>query len=143
MERVWRLPWANWFFRSMHSVPVGTGGAVASLPALRAALGLLRAGEIVGVFPEGRVQPEGPVAGAREGAALLAVRARAPIIPLVVHGSARAWPHGRRFPRPARVLVRFGPALVPPPARGGAALGELTARIEQTLNELAAAVEEV
>jgi len=133
MERVWRLSWANWFFRMMRGVPVASEGTPA-LPAVRAALRLLRAGELVGVFPEGRVQPEGPVAAARAGAALLAVRGPAPVVPLVVRGSARAWPRGRRWPRPAPVTVRFGPPLAP---EGGAReIGELTRRIERALNEL-------
>ncbi len=135
MERVWRLSWANWFFRGMRSLPVQSGGS-APLPALRTALRLLEQGQLIGVFPEGRVLPVGELGPTQAGAALLAVRGRAPVVPVVVHGSAAAWPHGRRWPGPGRVGVRFGAALPPPVGRGRAAVEELMDRIERTLEEL-------
>jgi 1-acyl-sn-glycerol-3-phosphate acyltransferase len=135
MERVYHLRWANWFFRRMHGVPVGSGGT-ASLPALRAGMRLLRQGHLVGVFPEGRVRPEGRLGPVRAGAALLAVRGRAPVIPVVIRGSARAWPHGRRWPGPARVSVRFGAPLTPPTPDRPGAVDELMARIAQVLHDL-------
>lgn len=137
MDRVWRLPWANWFFRGMRTVPV-QGGGNAPLPALRAALRLLEEGQLVGVFPEGRVRPAGQLGPTQAGAALLAVRRRAPVIPVVIRGSAEAWPHGRRWPGPARVCVCFGPPLSPPVEQGRAAVEELMVRIERTLEKLAA-----
>lgn len=135
MESVFRLRWANWFFRRMRGVPVRSGGA-ASLPALRTGMRLLRDGQLVGVFPEGRVRPEGRLGPVRAGAALLAVRGRAPVIPVVIRGSSRAWPHGRRWPGPARVSVRFGPPLAPPTPDRPGAVDELMTRIESALHDL-------
>jgi 1-acyl-sn-glycerol-3-phosphate acyltransferase len=50
---------------------------------------------------------------------MLAVLSRAPVVPVYVHGSGRAWPKGRRLPRPAKISVYFGPALALPRSEGG------------------------
>ena len=79
--------------------------------ALRAALRVLKGGGALLVFPEGTRGEEGRLGPAKPGAGMLAVLAGAPVIPVYVSGSGRAWPRGRRFPRPARVTVTFGPPL--------------------------------
>jgi 1-acyl-sn-glycerol-3-phosphate acyltransferase len=42
---------------------------------------------------------------------MLAVMSGATVVPAYVSGSGRALPRGRLVPRPAKVVVRFGPAL--------------------------------
>lgn len=56
--------------------------------ALTAALGVLRRGGVVGVFPEGN-RGRGNVTSARAGVAWLAVNAQAPVVPVVVLGTRR------------------------------------------------------
>ena len=137
MESVYRKRWATWFYRRMGGIPVGVGGGALTVGALRGALRALQRGELIGVFPEGRVVAEGPLGELYGGAALLAVRAPAPVIPVVIQGSARAWPRGRRCPRPARVRVRIGEAISPPAARDREALTRFLARIREGLDALA------
>lgn len=84
--------------------------------ALRTALRLLGEGRVLLVFPEGSRGPEGRLRPPKPGAGMLAVLSRAPVIPVYISGTGRAWPKGRRWPRPARVTVRFGePVTVPGP----------------------------
>jgi CMP/dCMP kinase len=100
------------FGRLIHALnarPVRREGADAA--ALRVALRVLEQGGALLVFPEGTRGPEGHLREPKPGAALLAVLSRAPVVPVFVHGSGRAWPRGRRFPRPAKVRVAFGPPL--------------------------------
>jgi len=132
MESVYANRWARWFYRAMGTIPVGAGAA-SSASALRGALRALARGEVVGVFPEGRVWPAESPGPVQPGAALLALRTGAPVVPLVICGSARAWPHGRRYPGPAAVRVRVGDALEPPPGAGRDAVDELSARIARAL----------
>jgi 1-acyl-sn-glycerol-3-phosphate acyltransferase len=88
--------------------------------ALRAALRLLAEGRALLVFPEGTRGPEGQLRPPKPGAGMLAVLSRAPVIPVYISGTGRAWPRGRRWPRPARVTVRFGePVCIPGPDREG------------------------
>ena len=132
-HNVYHKPWARWFYRRMGGIPVRAGGS-GSVAALRSALRVLQRGEILGVFPEGRVVPGG-LGRVHPGAAMLSVRAQVPVIPLHIRGSDRAWPHGKRSPRPAPVSVRVGEMLMPPRDRGREAIEAMSRRIEARLGE--------
>jgi 1-acyl-sn-glycerol-3-phosphate acyltransferase len=80
--------------------------------ALRTALRILQEGGVLLMFPEGTRGPEGTLRAPKPGAAMLAVLSGAPVVPVFVEGSGRAWPRGRSLPRPAKVTVTFGPAMV-------------------------------
>ena len=137
-DKVYHVPWTRWFYRGMKSIPVTPGGTN-SMRALRTALRSLKQGEVVGVFPEGRVLPEGDLGRVHPGAAMLAVQVQAPVVPMFIKGSARAWPHGRRLPGPAPVSVIVGQPIQPPPKSGRGAIEEMVRRIEDALRELAKA----
>ena len=79
--------------------------------ALRTAKRVLEEGGALLVFPEGTRGDEGVIGPAKPGAGLLAVSSGAAVVPVYVRGSGRAWPRGRRLPRPAKVTVTFGKPL--------------------------------
>jgi 1-acyl-sn-glycerol-3-phosphate acyltransferase len=79
--------------------------------ALRTALRVLQADGALLIFPEGTRGDEGVLRPARAGAGLLAVTTGVPVVPVYIKGSGRAWPRGRRFFRPAKITVAFGPPL--------------------------------
>jgi 1-acyl-sn-glycerol-3-phosphate acyltransferase len=79
--------------------------------ALRMALRVLQDGGALLVFPEGTRGEEGVLRPPKAGAGMLAVMSGATVVPAYVSGSGRAWPKGRRLPRPVKVRVTFGPAL--------------------------------
>jgi len=135
MHSVYHKPWARWFYRLMRSIPLQPGGSV-SLGALRQALLRLQRGELIGIFPEGRVVRDGVEPTVHPGAAMLAVRTGAPVIPLAIVGSARAWPPGRLYPGPARVRAAFGAPIQPPAGRGRDATEEMLRRIEAVFEDL-------
>jgi 1-acyl-sn-glycerol-3-phosphate acyltransferase len=135
LDSVYQKRWARWFYQAMESVPVQPDGRD-SVAAIRTALRLLSRGELVGVFPEGRVFPEGSGAPLHPGAALLSLRSRAPVIPLWIQGSARAWPHGKRLPRPAPIRVCIGPPIAPPPRERPGAIEEHLGAIASGLERL-------
>lgn len=80
---------------------------------------VLRAGEVVGIFPEGTRSPDGAMHRFRSGAARLAAQAQAPVVPVGFVGTSGWWPRRekpqRRRPAPGEIVVRFGPPLAPPP----------------------------
>jgi 1-acyl-sn-glycerol-3-phosphate acyltransferase len=84
-------------------------GTVERAPLLTA-LERLRAGGIVGVFPEG-TRGDGAVARVRHGVAYLAVRSGAPVVPVAVHGTRERRGTKILVPRRPPVLVAFGPPL--------------------------------
>lgn len=67
--------------------------------AIRHALKLLGEGKIVGLFPEGTRSKTGRLGAAEPGAALLAIAAGAPVVPVGISGSYRR----------GQLVVRFGP----------------------------------
>lgn len=81
--------------------------------ALRRAGELLKAGQGVIVFPEGRAAPDGLMGPVLPGAIALAMRAGVPVVPCGIAGSPRIVPYGSVVPRPtlAPVRVVFGPPL--------------------------------
>jgi 1-acyl-sn-glycerol-3-phosphate acyltransferase len=132
LKGVYEKPWARWFYRKMRSLPVEPGGN-ASISALRGALRHLRSGELIGIFPEGRVVTDEAESVVHPGAALLAVRSGARVIPMEIRGSDVAWPKGQKLPRPASVSVTIGPGLDPPARGSGVEIEEMTRRIERAL----------
>lgn len=76
--------------------------------ALRQGLAVLRAGGVLGVFPEG-TRGTGSLASIQHGIGYIALQARCPIVPVVCVGTADALPKGRALPRwRAPVTVVFG-----------------------------------
>ncbi|MFR9806869.1 lysophospholipid acyltransferase family protein [Pseudonocardia sp. RS010] len=102
---------------------------------LTAALGVLRGGGLVGVFPEG-TRGSGDVAAAQQGAAWLARTSGAQVLPVVCRGTRRPEGSGRRW-RP-RVDVLVGEPLPPPTGRGRAELAAATETLRGALAALVA-----
>src|SRR5205823_3622473 len=97
---LFRVPVFGALIRRLGSQPLRRDGG--DVAALRTAQRVLQDGGALLVFPEGTRGDEGVLRPAKPGAAL---------VPAYVRGSGRAWPRGQRLPRPAKVVVTFGPPL--------------------------------
>ena len=86
--------------------PVDRGAA--DVEAFRTAQRILEEGHVLMVFPEGTRSPDGKLQRPRDGLAMLALRTGAPIVPIGIGGSHRAWPKGGRPRFGERVIVRVG-----------------------------------
>lgn len=74
---------------SLGTFPVQRGGADRS--AIRKSLDYLTAGEVVGIFPEGTRNKSEGMLNPHLGAAMLATRARVPVLPVAIMGSRGVW----------------------------------------------------
>lgn len=98
----------RWFLSACEVIPVSRGGI--DTAATKAAIRIAAAGGLVGMLPEGRINmTEEFMLPVRPGAALVALKARVPVIPCFISGAPyrrHAW---SPFLMPARVEVTFGP----------------------------------
>ena len=68
----------------------------------------LKAGEVVGIFPEGTRSSDGRVLPFKSGVEFLVRRSKATVVPIGIDGTHRAYPRKAWFPRPKKVVVRVG-----------------------------------
>ena len=73
-----------WFFTALGSFPVQRGKG--DIGAIKAALSRLRNDEVVAMFPEGTRVREGQNVEPKQGAVVLATRAKVPIVPINISG---------------------------------------------------------
>jgi 1-acyl-sn-glycerol-3-phosphate acyltransferase len=77
--------------RSLRHIPVDRQDGAASY---EAAVNMLKAGELVGVYPEATISRSFEIKEFKSGAARMAVDAGVPIIPHIVWGAQRVWTKG-------------------------------------------------
>ncbi|MGB9885949.1 MAG: lysophospholipid acyltransferase family protein [Moorellales bacterium] len=109
-EELFRLPLVGLVLRGLGAFPVRRGEA--DLAAMRQALRLLRQGKVVGIFPEGGRSRRGTLEEFQRGAALLALRTQAPLLPVALIGTNRILGRRGAF---YRFKVRVGPPIWPAP----------------------------
>lgn len=103
---------------------------------LMAALDQLKAGGVIGIFPEGQ-RTDGSVASVFHGAGWLAARAGATVVPVALRGTAR--PAGRRLRRfRPRVHTLIGESFDIPRGAGRTAINAATSEIQRRLSALVA-----
>jgi 1-acyl-sn-glycerol-3-phosphate acyltransferase len=76
--------------------------------AQRFSLEALADGRPLAMFVEGTRSRDGHLRAGKPGAALLAIRSGAPLIPVGIAGTHRIFPGRSRWPHPTRVTVRIG-----------------------------------
>ena len=106
-ESLFRYPVVGAVLRSWNSVPVdrdGGGGA----KGLREILNRLLAGGGIILFPEGTRTLDGNLQPARSGIGLTVIKSAAPVVPVRVFGTFEAYNRFHKFPRPHRLMVKYG-----------------------------------
>jgi 1-acyl-sn-glycerol-3-phosphate acyltransferase len=102
---LFHVPILSFLLRRVNAIPIRRHAA--DRGALLAAIAALQAGRALLLFPEGTRSKSGEIQEGKRGAAMLAVKNRANVIPVHVSGTFRIWPHLWR----RRVVVRFGKPL--------------------------------
>lgn len=101
-----RHPVARFFLNQFRAFPVDRGKA--DLTSLKTALGVLRDGEVLGMFPEGGRRETAPMRELKQGAAYLALKTGTPIIPVYIEGTDRSLPRNAKWIRPHRIRIVVG-----------------------------------
>ncbi|MHB1548199.1 MAG: lysophospholipid acyltransferase family protein, partial [Acidimicrobiales bacterium] len=132
-------PWFARFLASLGVFPVHRGSA--DRDALRRAQRVLDAGEVLVLFPEGE-RRVGPIVGSlHEGAAFLAARSDAPIVPVGIAGAVDVMPLGSKVPRPAKVRLLVGDPILPPARSPGGRIPR--SQVHETTEALARSLQDL
>ncbi|WP_299165175.1 1-acyl-sn-glycerol-3-phosphate acyltransferase [uncultured Arthrobacter sp.] len=99
------------FFEGVGSIPVQRGQQAASVQALKTLLGMLEAGDGVGIYPEGTRSRDGLLYRGRTGVGWLALTTGAPVVPVGLLGTDRLQPAGSRWIRPQHFTMKIGEPL--------------------------------
>jgi 1-acyl-sn-glycerol-3-phosphate acyltransferase len=127
----------NFLIKHSKTIPVdrGAGGS-----AYAVAVEHLRAGEIVGVYPEATISRSFELKEFKTGAARMASEAAVPIVPLIVWGAQRRWTkdHPRTMGRKKiPVIVAAGP-----PISAAETIDETSAAMREAMTKLLYRVQE-
>lgn len=109
-SELWESAVLAWGLDHFWAFPVKRGEA--DREALVRASALLKAGEQVGIFPEGTRNLDGS-AEAQQGAAFLAIRNGVPVVPVGIVGTDRISPPGSRMIHFPKVTISFGEPIDP------------------------------
>jgi 1-acyl-sn-glycerol-3-phosphate acyltransferase len=139
-DALFQVPFLGSLIKAFGAFPVDVRHGQGKAAYLKAK-SLVEAGEVVGIFPEGkRSQNAWMDPALREGAARLSFETGAPLIPASIAGAFRVWPYSRPLPSPHRIQVRFHEPIDPAPYRGlpeadavPALLERLRSRVESSL----------
>ena len=120
--------------KGMRHIPVDRAAGLGSFDAARDAL---RAGEIIGVFPEATISRSFELKAFKSGTVRLAQEAGVPILPVTIWGSQRVWTKGqpRKMGRHGiPLLITVGaPIVVGADENAAAATARLRAAMEAQL----------
>lgn len=138
-ESLFEVPVLAWLVAALGAIPVRRGQS--DRDALVAAGELLERGEAMIVFPEGSRQAGPTVAPLFTGAAWLAARSGAQVVPIGIAGTEEALPPRAHFLRRAGVRIVVGEPLQPPVAADGRRVGRdqlraFTAELQSRLQSL-------
>lgn len=112
---LFKIPLLGAVIKGCGAYPVKRGAG--DREAIRSATNRLNEGWAIGVFLDGTRQKDGRVNSPLPGAALLAARNKAMLLPVAIINSHKALGIGRLFPRLVPIHVRIGEPIEPPITR--------------------------
>ncbi len=129
----------DYFFRSlprtwfaavvMNALPFGRKMRVRESLSICTQL-LSQRGNVLVIFPEGTRSRSGAIQTFKPGIGALLAEGGATVLPCYVEGAFRAWPKGRRLPRPRKVRLIMGAARRYESGEASAIAAELRAAVE-------------
>ena len=106
---LFRIPFLGWHLARAGHIQVPRGDARAAVKTMNIAAQLMRdEGVSLIIFPEGGRSRDGSLGAFKEGAALIAIRAGAPLVPIGLKGTREVLPFGSGHVRPGVVKIRIG-----------------------------------
>jgi 1-acyl-sn-glycerol-3-phosphate acyltransferase len=133
-EELFQVPVLKQAIALYGAYPVKRGSPDRS--ALRAAMGFLEQNWAAGVFLSGTRTSDGKVVDPKLGAAWLAAKTQAPLLPVSLWGTEAIFRKGSALPRPVPLTIRIGEVIAPPPASDRETLEVITRQCAEAINTL-------
>lgn len=133
-EELFRVPVLSSAIRLYGAYPVKRGSADRS--AIRAAITQLNQGWAVGIFLSGTRTDDGRIPEAKLGAALIAAKTGAPLLPLSLWGTDQIFVKGSLIPRPVPITIRIGPVIPAPVSTQRDDLAGVTQQCVEAIHQL-------
>lgn len=131
-EELFKVPVLSRAIQWYGAYPVKRGSADRS--AIRAALTQLENGWAVGVFLQGTRTPDARIPDPKLGAALIAAKSQAPLLPVSLWGTQAIV--AKRMPRSVPITVRIGEPITPPVSNHREELEAVTNQCVQAIHAL-------
>ena len=131
---LFRIPLLGAIIRACGAYPVKRGAS--DREAIRMATARLAEGWAIGVFLDGTRQSNGRVNMPMHGAALLAARSNAPLLPVAIINTHRVLGTGKRWPRIVPIQLRIGEPIPAPSSRRKPDLEAATMELQRQINNL-------
>lgn len=133
-EELFQVPVLKQAITLYGAYPVKRGSADRS--AIRAALASLEQGWAAGVFITGTRTADGRVTDPKLGAAMIAAKAQAPILPVCLWGTHAIFQKGSAVPKSVPVTVRIGEVIAPPKSTDREELEAVTQKCTDIINAM-------
>ena len=129
-HRIFRVPLLNWIFRTMNAIPIASAREDPAMKEARSWPRPMRCatGEIVGIFPEGKLTDTGEMNPFRRGVERMVKDTPVPVVPMALRGLwgsffSRSY-EGKAMRRWRGMFSRIALVVAPPvPPRAGDARG--------------------
>ena len=103
---LYRFSPIRWLLLKLETVPVDRDGAGGT--GLKAILDRLNKGAAILLFVEGTRSKDGLLQQAKSGIGLIVIKTNAPVIPIRLFGTFEAMGRHHTFPRPRKLIVKYG-----------------------------------
>jgi 1-acyl-sn-glycerol-3-phosphate acyltransferase len=104
---LFRIPIVGQAFRSAHFIPVDRSQRDSAVQSLETATEALRNGQSFLIYPEGTRSPDGRLQPFKKGAAVMAIKAGVPVVPMACSGAQRVMQKRSLVIHPGEILVEF------------------------------------
>jgi len=134
-RELFSYPFLGWHLKRSGQIPIDQGDARASLRSLNHASASLRGGMPLVIFPEGGRSASGQMRDFMGGAFYMAIKAQAPVVPVVLVGTYELLPMNSFHLRPGRVEMIIGQP-IPTTGMVPRQMDELAARARQIMADI-------
>jgi 1-acyl-sn-glycerol-3-phosphate acyltransferase len=131
-EELFKVPLLGEFIKLYGAFPVNRNAVDRN--AIRTALKFVDEGWSVGLFMQGTRTEDGVINDPKLGAALIAAKAKAPILPVSLWGTEKIVKKGEYFPKKVPVTIRIGDLLPAPRSTKKEDLEEVTKQCTDIIN---------